>query len=139
MDARQYKKLLKQLLGICSKLTRETNRPFTLDGHTIGSAGEVWARWHYGLMLHRPGNPYIDAKWGRYNVQIKTTQSGRIYVAPHLPKDLLLLVLQLQPDGDFIEIYNGEVAPLFKERQKSFSLRRLAELNKKATVKITKK
>ncbi|WKZ27264.1 MAG: hypothetical protein QY311_00705 [Candidatus Paceibacterota bacterium] len=139
MKALQYKKLLKQLLDICSELTRDTGRPFTLDGFAIGSSGEVWAQWQYGLTLHRPGNPYIDAEWGKYDVQIKTTQHGSIQLTKKSPKDLLLLVLQLQPDGDFKEKYNGEVALLFREKQKSFSLGRLAELNKKAKIKITKK
>ena len=97
-------KIVKELEANCSS-EEEGKRPFTLDGHLVGSIGEVYARDCYGLKLFKPGNEKHDAesKDGRL-VQIKTTQITSIGLSS---KPKYLLVLQIQKNGEIDEIYNG--------------------------------
>jgi len=86
-------------------------RPFTPDGHLVGSIGEVVARYIYGLDLEECSTPQIDARKDGKSVQIKLTgKNGRSYGiswssqmqgAPDL-----LICMKLTEEG-FVEIYNG--------------------------------
>ena len=42
------------LQAIVNALTETYHRPFTLDGHLVGSLGEVYAKDHYDLELLPP-------------------------------------------------------------------------------------
>ena len=81
------------------------NRKFTLDGHLIGSIGEVLAAEHYNLELLPTGSECHDAvsSDGKM-VQIKITQTQRVALSS---KPDHLLVLKLYPDGSWCEVYNG--------------------------------
>ena len=74
-------------------------RRFTLDGHLVGSLGEC-----YGFELLPVGTKVHDAVAGDRMIQIKTTQRNSIGLS-HEPE--YLLVLRMEPNGTFTEIYYG--------------------------------
>jgi hypothetical protein len=84
-------------------------RSFTLDGHLVGSIGEVLAAERYGLTLLPTTTEKHDAQTadGRF-VQVKTTQvkSVGLYSEPDY-----LLVVRLSDKGSIEEVYNGPGAP----------------------------
>ncbi len=97
--------LVRTLYRIVDELHREYGRPFTLDGHLVGSIGEVLAAARYGLTLLPPSTPGHDAKaCDDRLVQVKATQGDRVglYAKPDH-----LLVLRLQRDGSAEEVFNG--------------------------------
>ena len=110
---------------------------FTPDGHLVGSIGEVLAADAYGLTLLPNSAERHDATApdGR-QVQIKITQ-GRV-VSLSLEPDYLL-VLHLEKDGTWQEVYNGPGAvpwahcarnKLPKNGQRRIGLHTLAEMNR---------
>ncbi len=99
------KNLIEQILKSSKRLSLITKRPFTPDGHMVGSIGEVYAQQYYGVELYPPSHQGHDGLWQGREVQIKATQ--RISVELKGPSDLLL-VLKINPDGSFEEIYNGD-------------------------------
>ena len=78
---------------------------FTLDGILLGNLGEVYAAEKYNLKLLPEASKTHDAVTtdGKY-VQIKVTQGRHVglYEEPEC-----LLVLKVQRDGTFTEIYYG--------------------------------
>lgn len=100
----KIKNLIRQIFKSSEQLSLITKRPFTPDGHLVGSIGEVYARQYYGVELYGPSHRGYDGIWQGREVQIKATQ--RISVELKGPSDLLL-VLKINPDGSFEEIYNG--------------------------------
>ncbi len=82
-------------------------RPFTPDGHLVGSIGECIAAHHYGLKLCPPSTKGHDALAddGR-PVQIKATQGDGINVKRESLMGLLL-VLKIDRIGGFGEVFNG--------------------------------
>lgn len=111
-------------------------RSFTPDGHMVGSIGEAWARWMYGLTLLPSSAECHDATCsdGRF-VQIKATQ-GNSSVAMY-GESKHLVVLQITPTGLPIEVYNGpgatpwnEAGKVQKNGQRSIRLSRLRVLMK---------
>ena len=84
---------------------RYPGRKFSIDGHLLGSLGEVTAAEHYGLTLLPNSYEKHDAKdkQGRM-VQIKATQINRIAISSEPD---YLIVIQITPDGNWSEIYNG--------------------------------
>lgn len=80
-------------------------RKFTLDGHLLGSIGEVLAAHQYGLKLLHSSHEAHDAKApGDRLVQIKVTQRGSVGIQSE-PQHLL--VLRISPDGRTEEVFNG--------------------------------
>ncbi len=112
---------VEQLPALVSDLMKTTGRlnklfpgkPFTPDGHLVGSIGEVVAEYIYDLVLEPCSTPQIDAKTtdGR-TVQVKLTgRSGQAYgfrwplqAGEACPQ--VLIALKLNEHG-FEEIYNG--------------------------------
>ena len=84
---------------------RYPGRKFSIDGHLLGSLGEVIAAEYYGLTLLPNSYEKHDAKdkQGRM-VQIKATQINRIAISSEPD---YLIVIQITPDGNWSEIYNG--------------------------------
>ncbi len=106
------------LIGDLLKATQRLNelfegRPFTPDGHLVGSIGEVVAEYIYDLKLQPVSTPQIDAYTQDHrSVQIKLTgANGRSFgmrwssrrKAEHAD---ILIGLKLNETG-FTEIYNG--------------------------------
>jgi hypothetical protein len=82
-------------------------RPFTPDGHMVGSIGEVIAATRYGLTLVPPSTKGYDATTpdGR-KVEIKATFGNRGVALRENHADLLV-VLRLSRDGEHEEVYYG--------------------------------
>ena len=105
MDSVKFPVLVKSLYGIVSELEEMFGRPFTPDGHMVGSIGEALAAHHYGLTLTPPSTQGCDATTADgKRVEIKATQGTK--VAFRCKPDHLI-VLKLNMDGTFEEIYNG--------------------------------
>jgi hypothetical protein len=98
--------LVKRLYDIVAELEGHfPGRPFTPDGHLVGSIGEVLAAHRYALELFPCSTEGHDARSRDDRlVQIKATQGNAI--AMRGPCDHLL-VLRLLPTGTSEEVYNG--------------------------------
>jgi len=128
--------LVQDLYSIVDKLEELfPGRRFTPDGHLVGSIGEVLAAAAYDLELLPPVTECHDALSGDgRKVQIKATQVRSVSLSSE-PE--YLLVIQIQPDGSFIEIYNGPgniawaaAGKLQKTGQRPISLYKLTRLMK---------
>lgn len=126
--------LIIELYSLVSRLEKLfPGRRFTPDGHLVGSIGEVLAAYGYGLELFPSSHKGHDAKSkdGRL-VQIKATQvkSIGLYSQPNH-----LLVIKIQPDGSYQEIFNGPgniawkaAGKVQKNGQRSIRLSKLIKL-----------
>ena len=111
------------------------DRRFTLDGHLLGSIGEVLAAYHYGLQLLQSSAKGHDATAGDGRlVQIKVTQRTSVGLRSRPDH---LLVLKLVSTGIAREIYNGPGANAWnsagkmqKNGQRPISVSRLVGLMK---------
>jgi hypothetical protein len=108
----ETRNLIEQLFAVVRQLeARFPGRPFTPDGHQVGSLGEVIAAERYGLELMPPstqGYDAIDADGRR--VEIKATFGTRGVALRDNHADLLL-VLQLSEDASADEVYFGPSQP----------------------------
>ena len=98
--------LIERLYSIVAELEAHfPGRPFTPDGHLVGSLGEVLGAAYYGLDLLPCSSECHDATAadGRL-VQIKATQGQQVAMRSTCDH---LLVLRLHKDGTAEEIYNG--------------------------------
>lgn len=96
---------VQSLIGIVSELESEfPGRHFTLDGHLVGSIGEVMAAYYYGIELYKASSERHDGIVDDREVQIKITQQDDIVI--NAEPDYLL-VLYLTRKGDVYEVYNG--------------------------------
>ena len=106
---------IREMFRISSEL-EETfpGRKFTLDGHLVGSIGEVLAAYHYALDLLPASAQRHDAKTldGRM-VQIKATQ-GTGHVALRSEPEHLIVLLLHSESGKAQEVYNGPGAPVWE-------------------------
>ena len=97
---------IKELYKIANELESSyPGRKFTIDGHLVGSIGEVIVAEHYGLELLRNSTETHDAvsTEGKY-IQIKATQINRIAISSEPD---YLIVIKLFSDGTWEEVYNG--------------------------------
>ncbi len=80
-------------------------RPFTPDGHMVGSLGECLVANAYNLKLMAPSNKGFDAitKDGK-RVEIKATQSNGVAFRS-CPE--YAIIIKIHKDGTFKEYYNG--------------------------------
>lgn len=98
--------LVERLYAIVSELEAHfPGRPFTPDGHLVGSLGEVLGAAFYDLQLLPCSAECHDAVAadGR-QVQIKATQGQQVAMRSLCDH---LLVLKLNKDGSADEVYNG--------------------------------
>ena len=99
------KEKIQRLIGIVKELESDfPGRHFTLDGHLVGSIGEVMASYYYGISLYRAGEPTHDGEVDGKKVQIKITQQDDIVINEEPD---YLIALYLTKNGDVYEIYNG--------------------------------
>lgn len=108
-------------------------RKFTLDGHLVGSIGEVVAAYMFDLDLNPASTLGHDAKSrdGR-DVEIKLTQ-GRSVAIRHEPEHLI--VLHRPKGGPIRTVYNGPglhawnaAGSMQKNGQRPISLTKLSQL-----------
>ncbi len=109
-DEKRFPELIRELYRIVGELESMFDRPFTMDGHMVGSLAECFAEHHYGLKLYACSYPGHDAHTDDCNVEIKATQGKSVSLRSYPEK---LLVFQLLRDGSFVEIYNGPGAPVW--------------------------
>ena len=125
---------IKQLYKITNELEQAyPGRKFTVDGHLVGSIGEVIVAEHYGLSLLPNSTKTHDAvsKEGK-QVQIKATQVKGIAISSEPD---YLIVIRLLSDGSWEEIYNGpgraawdNAGKMQKNGQRPISLSKLRNL-----------
>ncbi|MCX5971857.1 MAG: hypothetical protein NTV14_10230 [Coprothermobacterota bacterium] len=126
--------LIRELYATISQLAALfPGRRFTLDGHLVGSLGEVVAAYRYNLVLFAASTRTHDAQApdGR-GVQIKVTQ-GKYAGLRAKPEHLL--VLHISEQGEFFEVFNGPgslawaaAGKMQKNGQRQISLARLRDL-----------
>ncbi len=115
-------------------------RHFTLDGHLVGSIGEVYAADRYGIELFPASSKAHDgtAPDGRL-VQIKATQRTSVGINE---KPDFLIVLSINEKGELDEVYNGPGEPVWslfenkkrpKNGQYQISLAKLRKLNEEVS------
>ena len=93
------------LIQIVSELEDNfPDRHFTLDGHLVGSIGEVLAAYYYGIDLYTASTEVHDGIIHDREVQIKITQQDSIQISAE-PE--YLIVLYLTKKGQVFEVYNG--------------------------------
>lgn len=111
-------------------------RLFTMDGHLVGSIGEIMASYYYGIELYPPSAPTHDgiAPDGR-EVQIKITQQSQVVINEE-PDYLIVLRLD-KTTGTISEVYNGlgkqpwDSAYIYQKRNTRYMmLNKLLELDK---------
>ena len=127
---------IRELYAITEELERlYPGRKFTIDGHLVGSIGEVLVAERYGLTLLPNSTQTHDAeaKDGRL-VQIKATQTKRIAISSEPD---FLIAIQIQENGTWLEIYNGpggsvweNAGKLQKNGQRPISVAKLKSLMK---------
>ena len=125
---------IKELYKITNELENSyPGRKFTIDGHLVGSIGEVIVAEHYNLDLLPNSTKTHDArtKDGRM-IQIKATQVKGIAISSEPD---YLIVIRLLSDGSWEEIYNGpgkaawdNAGKMQKNGQRPISLSRLRNL-----------
>ena len=125
---------IKQLYKITNELEQAyPGRKFTVDGHLVGSIGEVIVAEHYGLSLLPNSTKTHDAvsEEGK-QVQIKATQVKSIAISSEPD---YLIVIRLLSDGSWEEIYNGpgkaawdNAGKMQKNGQRPISLSKLRNL-----------
>jgi hypothetical protein len=97
---------VQQMIDIVTELEDVfPGRHFTLDGHLVGSIGEVLASYHYGIELFKASTEKHDGIVDGREVQIKITQQDDIVI--NAEPDYLI-VLYLTHNGDVYEVYNGK-------------------------------
>lgn len=107
-------------------------RPFTPDGHLVGSIGEVIAAQALGLELYPPSRPGHDAFDAKGDVQIKLT--GGKAIAMYATCDRLVVLRIVSPREAEI-VYDGpgaiawdNASKMGKNGQRRISLARLQKL-----------
>ncbi len=96
---------VQKLISIVAELEAEfPGRHFTLDGHLVGSIGEVMASYYYGIELYKASAVAHDGEVDGRKVQIKISQQDNIVIA-HEPD--YLIALYLNKSGNVYEVYNG--------------------------------
>jgi hypothetical protein len=132
--AKHVPKLVERLYAIVAELEAHfPGRPFTLDGHLVGSLGEVLGAAYYDLELLPCSSECHDAVGANgQQVQIKATQCEKVGMRSLCDH---LLVLRLSKDGSAHEVYNGpgELAwnaagPMQRNGQRAIRLSTLSRL-----------
>src|SRR6476646_3627402 len=106
IDAVRFQSLVVQLYEIVRQLEEMfPGRPFTPDGHMVGSLGECHVGSKYGIELYVPSTKGKDGACpAQPSVEIKTTQGNSVAFRC---EPVHLIVIRLLRNGDFEEIYNG--------------------------------
>ena len=102
---KSIKPKVRKLIKIVNELENDfPGRHFTLDGHLVGSIGEVLTVYYYGIELYTASAVAHNGEVDGRKVQIKITQQDSILIS-HEPD--YLIALYLNKNGTVYEIYNG--------------------------------
>ena len=112
IDWEKVKKLLDDLYRSSEALEDIfPGRSFTLDGHLVGSIGEVVAAYMFNLRLNNASTMGHDAlTTDAKKVEIKFTQGKSISIR-HEPD--FLIAMQRPKSGSLKVVYNGPGAPVW--------------------------
>lgn len=90
--------------------SRYPGRKFTLDGHLVGSLGEVWAAHLFDLELLPPSEAVHDAvaSDGR-RIQVKATQGVAVGISS-CPDNLIVLHLNAEAGAEVVYDGPGDIA-----------------------------
>ena len=95
MDKKRFPKIIENIYKNVAELEKMfPGRPFTPDGHMVGSIGECIAAHYYDLNIVPPSNKGYDAVRRNLKVEIKATQAKRISLRSepqHFEKHLMRL------------------------------------------------
>ena len=125
---------IKELYAITNELEcTYPGRKFTIDGHLVGSIGEVIVEEHYGLELLPSSTEIHDAVSADGKlVQIKATQINRISISSSPD---YAIVIKMNSDGSWTEVFNGpgviiweNAGKMQKNGQRIVSLAKLSAL-----------
>lgn len=141
------KEKVKELIAIVKELNNKySNKEFTLDGRLVGDLGEIIVEENYKVKLYDKVENKYDGISEKDNkrVQIKTTMKNSVWYPRDYHPDLFLAI-EINENGDFFELYNGDTKPFvdyIKTRKKNpdykyFTITKgkLKELNKKVDKK----
>lgn len=98
------------------------DRHFTLDGHLVGSMGEAIAANRYGIELKKASYADFDGTIYRHPVQIKIVQQDNVTIhfsGDEVPFEAYLLVLYMNKNGYFYEVYNGSLSVVWDSIEQS--------------------
>lgn len=140
MSENELQKIIVELWGIVERLEKnyiEDDRKFTIDGHLLGSIGEVYAKEKFNLKLLPNSEKCHDAIDEQTNekYQIKITQRNKVGLR-HEPKNLI--VIKIEKTGMPNVIYNGKGKPVWKlikhkkAEQKFVSIKQLEKIKANA-------
>jgi hypothetical protein len=115
--------------------TAYPGRPFTPDGHLVGSIGEVVARETFGFELYAPSNKGHDAKCAtRGDVEVKITAGDSVSFRRACNH---LIALKIVSPHEAMIIYDGPAAGIWEDAgetasngQRRVSLAKLKRLAK---------
>jgi hypothetical protein len=111
LDEKRFPELIRELYAVVDQLELMfPGRPFTPDGHMVGSLAECFAEYYYGLKLYACSHPGHDAHTDDCKVEVKATQGKTVSLRSEPER---LLVFRLHRDGSFDEIYNGPGATVW--------------------------
>ena len=110
--AEDVRTAITKIFRSCQRLTELTKRPFSPDGHLVGSFGEVVAAELLNLTLMPPSNDGYDAidDQGR-RVEIKATTRTSIGLSASGTRAERLVVVVVDGDGETEVAYDGPTAP----------------------------
>lgn len=106
---------IKRIFQACERLTKLTGRPFSPDGHLVGSFGELVASRLLDLTLAPPSTDGYDAidQQGR-RVEIKTTTRSAIALSASGTKAERLVVVAIGASGKPSIVYDGPSSPAWE-------------------------
>jgi len=140
MSENELQKIIVELWAIVERLENnyfEDGKKFTIDGHLLGSIGEVYAKEKFKLKLLKNSSEIHDAEdelTGKL-YQIKITQRDKVGLRKE-PENLI--VIQIDKTGMPNIIYNGNGKPVWdliknkKMEQKYISIKQLEKIKANA-------
>ena len=111
---RETIELIRRVFDNCRSLSARTGRPFSPDGHLVGSLGEVFASEQLGLDLMPPSNLGYDAtdSEGR-KVEIKATTRSSVALSAAGTDAERLVVVRFDEHGNGRIVYDGAAQPVW--------------------------
>lgn len=134
---------VREIFAACRALSASTGRPFSPDGHLVGSLGEVLAADLLDLTLMPPSNEGYDAIDSQgHKVEIKATTRKSVSLSASGTRAERLVVVVLDDDGKGSIVYDGECDDAWaaagkpqKNGQRAISLTRLCQLQPECSAK----
>jgi len=115
MSENELQKIILELWAIVDRLENdyfEDGKKFTIDGHLLGSIGEVYAKEKFKLELLKNSSEIHDAedKLTGKKYQIKITQRNKVGIRKE-PDNLI--VIKIDKTGMPEIVYNGDGKPVW--------------------------